>query len=134
MKKKFVLFLTIALAGVITVNAQGGGQGRGRSTEERVKQVMDKFADFKLDKAKSDQVDSTFSQYFRAQGKVREEMMAGGGQVDRQAMQAKMQPLMTERDDKLKKILDADQFKKWKDEIEPALRPQRQGGGGNGNN
>lgn len=132
MKRKFFLILTIALAGVITVNAQGQGRPQ-RSVEDRVKQVMEKFADFKLDKAKSDQVDSTFSQYFRAQAKVREEMMAGGGQPDRQAMMQKMQPLMTDRDDKLKKLLTDDQFKKWKDEIEPSLRPQRGGGGGNGN-
>lgn len=134
MKKKFLLFLTIALAGVITVNAQGGGQGGQRmSVEDRVKQVMEKFADFKLEKSKSDNVDSAFAQYFRAQAKVRDEMRAAGGQPDRQAMQEKMQPLMKERDEKLNKVLSPDQYKKWKDEIEPALRPQRGGGGGNGN-
>jgi hypothetical protein len=33
--------------------------------------------------------------------------------------------LVTDRDEKLKGIFSADQFKKFKDEVEPALRPQR---------
>jgi protein CpxP len=37
--------------------------------------------------------------------------------------------LMEERDEKLKKIFTDEQYKKWKDEIEPTTRPQRQGGG-----
>jgi hypothetical protein len=47
-------------------------------------------------------------------------------------MMAKRKELATERDNKLKAIFTADQFKKWQDEIEPALRPQR--GGGQSNN
>jgi hypothetical protein len=48
-------------------------------------------------------------------------------------MMEKMQPLMDDRDKKLQTILTADQYKTWKDSIEPSMRPRRQGGGG-GNN
>jgi periplasmic protein CpxP/Spy len=132
MKKKIVLFLAVACCAVFTVNAQGGGMPR-RTVEERVKAVMDKLADFKLDKDKAALTDSAFAGYYRAQDKMREEMMAAGGAPDRDAMRAKMQKIGGERDDKLKKIFTDDQFKKWKDEIEPTTRPQRPAGGGTGN-
>ena len=130
--KLFVLVLSLFVFAA-AANAQGGGQGPQRRTvEERVKAIDEKFADFKLDKDKSTQVDSIFATYYRATDKLREEAMAGGGQPDFQALREKMTPLITERDDKLKKVLTEDQFKKWKDEIEPSMRPQRrQGGGGN---
>ncbi len=129
--KLFVLVLSMFVFAA-AANAQGGGQGPQRRTvEERVKAVDEKFADFKLDKDKSAQVDSIFTNYYKATDKLREEAMAGGGQPDFQAMREKMTPLVTERDDKLKKVLTEDQFKKWKDEIEPSMRPQRRQGGGN---
>jgi periplasmic protein CpxP/Spy len=84
------------------------------------------------DKDKAALTDSAFAAYYKAQDKMREEMMAGGGTPDRDAMREKMQKFAAERDDRLKKIFTDDQFKKWKDEIEPSLRPQRPGGGGNG--
>ena len=56
---------------------------------------------------------------------------AGGGTPDRDQMREKSQKMMADRDEKLKKIFNEDQYKKWKDEIEPSMRPQRQGGGGN---
>jgi hypothetical protein len=86
---------------------------------------------FKLDKAKLADADSVFANYYRAQDKVREDMMSGGGQRDFQAMREKMQPIMEERDKKLQGILTADQYKTWKDAIEPSLRPRRQNNGGN---
>ncbi|MFT3932338.1 MAG: hypothetical protein QM726_01885 [Chitinophagaceae bacterium] len=135
MKKKFLLLASLAVMTVFAANAQGGGQGGGMrmSVPDRVKMVMDKLADFKLDKDKTALTDSAFTNYYTAQQKMRQDMMAGGGQPDRDAMREKMQKFADERDDKLKKIFTADQFKKWKDEIEPSLRPQRPGGGGGGN-
>ena len=52
-------------------------------------------------------------------------MTAGGAQPDRDKMRAEVQKLNGERDEKLKKVFTADQFKKFKDEIEATLRPQR---------
>ena len=113
----------------IVANAQGGFQHR--TVEERVQMVQQKFdSAFKLDKAKLADADSVFANYYRGQDKIREDMMSSGGQPDFQAMREKMQPLIDERDKKLQGILTQDQFKTWKEQIEPSLRPRRQGGGG----
>ena len=131
MKKKFLLFAAILLAGTIAVNAQGGGFQR-RTVEERVQSIHQKIdSAFKLDAVKLTQVDSVFANYYRSTDKLREELIAGGG--DRSAMREKMQPLTDARDKELKVLFGDDNFKKWKDEIEPSMR--RGGpGGGNRNN
>jgi hypothetical protein len=133
MKKTIFWLLAIAVTGVYTANAQGGGMGMRRTPEERTKMVMDKLADLKLDKDKSDQTDSVFVNYYRNQQKMMQDMRAAGGAPDRDKMMADMKKMNDDRDDKLKTIFTAAQFKKWKDEIEPSLRPQRGGGGGGGN-
>jgi hypothetical protein len=133
--KKAILLLAIAITGVLAVQAQGGGGGFQRRTpEERLKMVKEKLTDLKLDKDQTTKSDSAFIDYFRAQDKIFEEMRAAGGAPDRDAIRDKMMKLAGERDDKLKKIFTEDQFKKWKDEIEPTTRPQRGGGGGRGGN
>ena len=131
MKKAFFLVM-IAVAGVLTANAQGGGGFQRRTVEERVKSVMERLAPLNLDKDQTTMADSVFTQSYRDQDKMREEMRAGGAQPDRDQMREKMQKMNDDRDEKLKKIFTADQFKKWKDEIQPAMRQQRGGGGGNG--
>ena len=134
MKLKIALIAPLFVFGVVAANAQGGGQRR--TVEERVQMVHQKIdSAFKLDKAKAADVDSAFANYYRSQDKLRQDMMSGGGQPDFQAMREKMQPLADERDKKLQGILTADQYKVWKEQIEPSMRPQRrQGGGGGGNN
>lgn len=125
--KRTIFIMMLLLAGSITVMAQGGGFPR-RTVEERVQRthhILDSA--FKLDAAKLAQTDSAFAKYYRAQDKLRDEMRAGGGQPDFQQMREKMQPLMDERDKELKGILSDDQYRKWKEEIEPAMRPR--GGG-----
>jgi protein CpxP len=122
MKKQILLLVAAAVLSIATVNAQGFQR---KTVEERVKETMDKIADFKLDKTNSDKTDSTFTTFYRAQQKMMEDMMAGGGQVDRDAMRAGRQKLADERDAQLKLIFTDDQYKKWKDEIEPSMRPQR---------
>ena len=130
MKIKMIFVISFFIFGAITVNAQGGFQRR--TVEERLQIVNQKLdSAFKLDKTKLTDADSAFANYYRAADKLREDMMSGGGQPDFQAMREKMQPLMDERDKKLQTILTADQFKTWKDAIEPSMRPHRQGGGGN---
>jgi acyl-CoA reductase-like NAD-dependent aldehyde dehydrogenase len=135
MKKKLLVFAAIFLAGAITINAQGGGNGgfQRPPVEERVKNVMSKLESFKLDAAKTAEVDSIFTRSYKAQDAKREEVRAAGN-PDREAIRAEMQKLAADRDDKLKKVFTEEQFKEWKEKIEPSLRPQRQGGGGGGNN
>lgn len=129
--KKTILFIAVALVSVITTRAQGGGGGQQRTPEERLKQTMERLADLKLDKDQTEKTTTVFKEFYEARQKMMEEMRAGGGQPDREAMMSKMQKMNDERDEKLKKIFKEDQYKKWKDEIEPSMRPQRQGGGGN---
>lgn len=124
MKNKIFL-VAILLLSVVFVKAQGGGAQR-RTVEERVKIAHDKMdSAFKLEATKLKEVDDIFTNYYKASDKLREEMMSGGERPDPQVMREKMQPMTTERDDKLKKVLTEDQYKKWKDEIEPSMRPQR---------
>jgi len=128
MKLKFGLFLTLMIAGVIVANAQGGSR---RTVEERVQAVHAKMdSAFKLDSEKQTKCDSAFANYYKQQDKIREEMRSGGERPDFQAMREKMQPALDTRDKELKALLTDEQFKKWKEEIEPAMM-QRRGGGGN---
>jgi periplasmic protein CpxP/Spy len=132
MKRRLILFTAIIFAGTLAVNAQGGGNFPRRTVEERVKTVHEKMdSAFKLDAAKLTQADSVFANYYRSTDKLREELMAGGG--DRSAMREKMQPLTDARDKELKVVLGDDNFKKWKDEIEPSMRRGGPGGPGGGN-
>ena len=129
--KKAILLLVIAISGVLAVQAQGGGGGYQRRTpEERLKMVKEKLVDLNLDKDQTTKSDSAFLDYYKAQDKLFEEMRAGGGAPDRDAIRDKMMKLAGERDEKLKKIYSDDQFKKWKETIEPTTR---RGGGGGGN-
>jgi hypothetical protein len=127
MKKRMLLIASISVLAVISVNAQGGPPRR--TVEERVQMVHQKIdSAFKLDKVKLANADSAFASYYRAQDKLREEMMNSGSQ-DFQAMREKMQPLTEDRDKKLQGILTADQYKTWKEVIEPSMRPPRRQGG-----
>lgn len=126
MKKQILLAAIAALVSTAAIHAQGPGGFPRRTVEERVKTVHEKFdSTFHLDAAKQTQVDSVFAGYYRTQDKFREDMMAGGAQPDRDAMRAKMQEFAADRDGKLKAILSEEQMKKWKDELEPSMRPMR---------
>ncbi len=123
MKKQIVLMAIAAVVSITAANAQGGFQRR--TVEERVKSVHEKMdSAFKLGAAKMAQVDSIFTNSYKASDAARDEMMASGS-TDRDAMRAKMQDLTAARDEKLKKVLTDDQMKTWKDTIEPSMRPQR---------
>ena len=135
MKRKIAILILFLFTGFAFVNAQGGGGGPQRRTvEERVKMVHQKIdSAFKLEATNMAEVDSVFANYYRAQDKLREDMMSGGGQPDFQAMREKMQPLMDDRDVKLKAVLGDDKYKIWKEQIEPTMRRPGGGGGRGGN-
>lgn len=128
--KKAILLIAIAITGALGVQAQGGGGMMRRTPEERLQQVKEKLTDLKLDKDQSTKTDSIFLNYFKDQSKAFEDMRASG---DRSQIREQMKKLADDRDDKLKKVFTDDQYKKWKDEIEPSLRPQRGGNPPGGN-
>src|SRR4029453_6694538 len=103
MKTKITVMVSSFMLLAVLANAQGGFQRR--TVAERVQFVEQKFdSAFKLDKSKLAETDSIFANYFRAQDKLREEMMSSGRQ-DFQAMREKMLPLMDDRDKKLQAVL-----------------------------
>lgn len=122
------------MAGIFALYLSAGAQNfQRRTVEERVKDAMEKMAPLSLDKEKSDKADSIFTDFFKAQDKAFEEMR-NSGSMDREAMMAKRKEMMDARDAKLQQLLTAEQFKKFKDEIEPAMTPMRRNGGGGRNN
>ena len=125
MKKQIAFIIGALFISISSLMAQGQG-GPRLTLEERIKVVNEKLADFKLDTDKLAKTDSVFKVYYNELQKQREEMRASSGAPDRDAMREKMLKLNIERDEQLKLIFTADQFKKWKDDIEPAMRPQRQ--------
>lgn len=128
MRMKPVFLLASMLVGAIAVNAQHGNFQR-RTVEERVKTIHEKFdSTYKFDVAKQTKIDSVFVTYYRQQDKIREELSSGGERPDFETMRNKMQPAIEARDKELKTLLTEEEFKKWKDELEPALM-QRRGGG-----
>ena len=105
-------------AGTAVVNAQGPQR---RTVEERVKMTMEKVTPaLALDKTQEARTDSVFTDYYKAMDKIRESMQPGTP-PDRSVFEK----ASNDRDEKLKTIFTADQFKKFKDEVEPSLRPQR---------
>ena len=125
MKKQIVFIIGALFFSISSLMAQGQG-GPRLTLEERIKAVNEKLADFKLDGQKLAKTDSVFTIFYNELQKQREEMRASGGAPDRDAMREKMLKLSNDRDEQLKLIFTAEQFKKWKDDIEPAIRPQRQ--------
>jgi hypothetical protein len=128
MKKTIIALAVVMLAGTASSFAQGGGGGGFQmpTPEERVKRVHFKAdSAFKLDETKMKAVEAAYLDYYKAQDKVREEVMASaGGDRDamRAAMQEKMKPFQETLDGKLKPVLGDDNFKIWKEQIEPTLR------------
>ena len=122
MKTKISMLIAFLFAATISTQAQQGMQRM--SVEDRVKMVMGKISDpLKLDKTQQDKTASVFTDFFTSQNKMREDARASGIRPDRSVFEK----MANDRDEKLKTIFTDDQFKKFKDEIEPTLRPQRQG-------
>ena len=95
-------------------NRQGGGRMQANS-EERVKQLDDKL---KLSEEQKVKAQIVYTEAIELQKKMREEMMAGGG--DRQAMMEKMQKMNSDVDSKINVFLTDEQkkaYKAWQDQV-----------------
>ena len=125
MKLKSFVFVALLLMATTTIFAQG----QRMTVPERVKATMEKITSpLALNDAQVTSTTTIFTDFYTAQNKMREDAQASGNRPDRSVYQK-----MTEdRDAKLKDIFTADQYTKYKNEVEATLRPQRrQGGGGN---
>jgi hypothetical protein len=122
MKKKLLIGLLATVCILGSVMAQGGMQRQ--TPEERINATMLKLAPLALNADQTTKTTAVITDFYTAQQKAVQEMRASGSR-DRAAMMAKRTELSNDRDKKLKEIFTDDQYKKWKDEIEPSLRPQR---------
>jgi len=123
MKTKITMLVALIFAATVSTRAQQGMQQR--TVEERVKSAMNKILDpLKLDQAQQDKTKDIFTEYYTSQDKIREDARASGTRPDRSVREK----LANDRDDKLKSIFTDDQFQKFKNDIEPTLRPQRSQG------
>ncbi len=124
MKTKISMLVALLFGLTVGVNAQGMQR---RTVEERVKSAMDKMVTpLTLDQAEQDKTSAVFTDFYTAQDKMREDARASGNRPDRSVYEK----MMNDRDDKLKTIFTDDQYKKYKDQVEATLRPQRQQGSG----
>jgi cell division protein YceG involved in septum cleavage len=126
MKKVFLntaIFCLLALA----ASAQPGGFQR-MSVVERIKLAEDKLdSAFKLAPEKKVIADSAISTFYLSMDARRQQMQSGeNNQQQWGTMMEEMKKLTEARDEKLKTALTDEQFKIWKEKIEPSLR----GGGG----
>ena len=119
--KKQIIALVVLLGSFAAANAQGGMQRQ--TPEERTKATMEKLVPLNLNADQLAKTTVLFTDVFIKQQKAMEEMRAGGT-MDREAMMAKRKEMNDARDVNLKLIFTTEQFKKFKDEIEPAMIPQ----------
>lgn len=107
-------------------------QGPKRSVESRVENVMNKFETLRLDNATADAVSKIFTDFYTAQDKIRDNiqgpassLVQGLERQDYQSVRKQNEKIIDDREKGLKKVLTADEYKKWTDEIEPSLRTRR---------
>ena len=136
MKQKLIMLLSIIMGATTISVAQGGGGGFQRQTpEQRVAAIHAKLdSAFKTPAAKLASLDTALTVLFKQQDERMQALRSGGQQVDRETMMAERKKYSDSRDEMIKATLTEEQFAIWRDKIEPAMRPQRPGGGGGGNN
>ncbi len=124
MKTKIIMIVALLIATTTATKAQQGFQRR--TVEERVKSAMEKISDpLKLDQSQQDKTTTILTDFYKGQDKMREDARASGNRPNR----SEFEKITNDRDEKLKGIFNEDQFKKFKDEVEPNLRPQRRNNG-----
>ena len=125
MKTKITMLIALILMATTGIFAQGMQR---RTVPERVKATMDKITPaLNLDASQQSRTDSAFTDYYTAQMKMFQDARASGNRPDR----SEFEKLSADRDAKLKAIFTADQYTKFKNEVEDGLRPQRQSHEGN---
>jgi hypothetical protein len=125
MKTKITMLIALILMTTTGIFAQGMQR---RTVPERVKATMDKITTpLNLDASQASRTDSVFTDYYTAQMKMFQDARASGNRPDR----SEFEKLSADRDAKLKVIFTADQYTKFKNEVEDSLRPQRQSHEGN---
>ena len=123
MKKQILLSILAIIAAAGSIMAQGNMQQK--TPAERAKETAVKLkTDLTLTAEQDTKVYEVFENLFTSQQKAMEEMRSSGS-MDREKMKETRDKLNVERDTKLKAILTEEQMKKWINDVEPGMRPQR---------
>ena len=132
MKKLFSTIAIVMCALMLNAQPQGAPQGQGQgqrqgqrggfNSEERMKAQVDTLAKvLTLTADQKTKVTAAYTEASTKQTALRGQMQQGG---DRTAMQAEMTKIQTARDEAIKKVLNADQAKKF-DEYQKAQAERR---------
>ena len=122
MKKNLPLLIAAICFNLTLLMAQGNIQRL--TPEERTKTAIEKMSSLNMDSTTKSKTEVIMLDFYASQQKAMEEMRASGN-MDRDALMVKRKELVETRESKLKLIFTQEQLKKWIDEIEPGLRPQR---------
>lgn len=120
MKNKFTLLVIMLFVGILSIQAQQGGQKR--TVEERVKLAAGKMNDsLKLSSVQLADVEIALSEYYKGQDKIREGL-APGTRPER----ADIEKLGEVRDAKIKVFLTEPQYTRYV-EMQNAMRKRTNG-------
>lgn len=129
-KTAFVVLLSLIL-GYAPLRAQNNASNE--DIKSKVTIAIDALDDaFKLDKAKKQNIEEIFSEFYQDQQKLKNNIQRpasglaqGLSSQDFQSVRKRNEALISERDNRLKKELTEDQYKKWKGDIEPSLHKRK---------
>lgn len=130
MKLKLILFGIVLLAGMSLVQAQppqGGGpqMDPGRMAQMQTERMT---TDLSLNEKQQKDVKAINEKYAKKMGEI---FQSGQGQGDWQAIRTKFEEMNNQKNEELKKVLTADQYKKYEELEKKRMegRRQRMGGG-----
>lgn len=108
------------------------GFAQKENVTDKVNKALAQFdAAIKPDKSKRTSIGTIFTEFYREQEKLRNDIqgpssgLAQGLQQDYQSVRKKSEALFTKRDTQLQKLLTSDEYKKWKSDIEPSIKSTR---------
>lgn len=129
-KTAFVVLLSLIL-GYAPLSAQNNASNEDIKAKVSVAvEALDEA--FKLDKSKKQNIEEIFSEFYQDQQKLKNNIQRpasglaqGLSSQDFQSVRKRNEALISERDNRLKKELTEDQYKKWKGDIEPSLHKRK---------
>jgi hypothetical protein len=132
MKTKTALIILLSvILGYTPLAAQNNASNEDIKT--KVSLAVDALDEsFKLEKAKKNAIEEIFSDFYNDQQKLKNNIQRpasglaqGLSSQDFQSVRKRNEALIAERDNRLKKELTEDQYKKWKGDIEPSLHKRK---------
>ncbi len=113
--------MTMLLAFVMAATFSASAQMQRMSIEDRVKMTMEKLAPLNLNADQQQKTQTVFTDYYKNTQKIMQDARDSGQRPDRSVFDK----ATSDRDAALQKVFTEDQYKKFKDEVEQTLRPQR---------